>query len=114
MATGSTERTPTLMNLSRRTCAAVSAAAMSGGLVAGMAGTALAYDDLDCADFSYQEDAQAVLVAGPAAPHRLDDGADGVACESLPNRQAASSVAGPDAVAASVPETTPQIVPSRR
>jgi hypothetical protein len=32
----------------------------------------------------------------------------------LPNRQAASSVAGPDAVAASVPETTPQIVPSRR
>lgn len=102
------------MNLSRRTCAAVSAAAISGGLVAGMAGTALAYDDLDCADFSYQEDAQAVLVAGLGEPHRLDDGVDGVACESLPNRQSESSVAGPEATAATIPETTPRIVSSRR
>ncbi|GAA3073571.1 hypothetical protein GCM10010464_42070 [Pseudonocardia yunnanensis] len=99
------------MTLSRRTCAAVSAAAISGSLVAGMAGSALAYDDLDCADFSYQEDAQAALVSGPAEPHRLDDGADGVACESLPNRQSESPVSDPEATA---PETTPQIAPSRR
>jgi Excalibur calcium-binding domain len=99
------------MTLSRRTCAAVSAAAISGTLVAGMAGSALAYDDLDCSDFSYQEDAQAVLASGPADPHRLDDSADGVACESLPNRQSESPVSDPQAT---VPETTPQIAPPRR
>lgn len=102
------------MTLSRRTCVAVSAAAISGSLVAGMAGTALAYDDLDCGDFSYQEDAQAALVADPAEPHRLDDGVDGVACESLPNRQSGSSVSAPEATAGTAPETTPQIAPFRR
>ncbi|GAA1184374.1 hypothetical protein [Pseudonocardia alaniniphila] len=98
------------MTLSRRTCAAVSAAAISGSLVAGMAGTALAYDNLDCTDFSYQEDAQAVLASGPAEPHRLDDGADGLACESLPKRQSESPVSDPEAA---VPETTPPVAPSR-
>src|SRR5690348_5165588 len=101
------------MTLSRRTCAAVSAAAISGSLAAGMAATALAYDDVDCADFSYQEDAQAVLAAGPAEPHRLDDGTDGVACGSLPNREPGPSVADPETTTATAPETTPQIVPSR-
>lgn len=39
--------------------------------------------DLDCGDFATWEEAQAVLDADPADPHRLDRNGDGVACESL-------------------------------
>lgn len=42
--------------------------------------------DVDCADFQFQEEAQAVLEDDPADPHRLDQDADGRACESLPSR----------------------------
>ncbi|MET9442215.1 excalibur calcium-binding protein [Streptomyces sp. NPDC006610] len=45
--------------------------------------------DLDCADFTYREEAQAVLDSDPSDPNRLDedDGPDdGVACERLPRR----------------------------
>jgi hypothetical protein len=46
--------------------------------------------DLNCRDFTYQEDAQAVLDADPNDPNRLDglteDQKDGVACESLPHK----------------------------
>jgi hypothetical protein len=70
--------------------AAAFAAALSAVLVIGMAGTALAAEDLDCSDFDHQEEAQAVLDEDRSDPHRLDggpDGAgDGVACESLPRR----------------------------
>ncbi|MFF8669303.1 excalibur calcium-binding protein [Streptomyces sp. NPDC015242] len=48
-----------------------------------------AQPDLDCRDFAYQEDAQAVFDADPSDPHRLDedDGPDdGIACEVLPRR----------------------------
>jgi excalibur calcium-binding domain-containing protein len=78
------------MSPSRRSRLSLFAAAFSGALVVAMAGTALAADDLDCSDFDYQEEAQAVLDADPRDPHRLDGGsdgpADGVACESLPSR----------------------------
>lgn len=40
--------------------------------------------DLDCVDFAYQEQAQAVLEADPSDPHDLDRDHDSVACESLP------------------------------
>jgi hypothetical protein len=41
--------------------------------------------DLDCADFSTQEEAQAEYDADPSDPHDLDGSPeDGVACESLP------------------------------
>jgi beta-lactamase superfamily II metal-dependent hydrolase len=41
--------------------------------------------DLDCADFTSQEEAQAVLEANPEDPNYLDGEGDGVACESLPS-----------------------------
>ena len=44
----------------------------------------------DCDDFTYQEEAQAVLDADTSDPNRLDgladDQQDGVACETLPSR----------------------------
>ncbi|WP_370969959.1 excalibur calcium-binding domain-containing protein [Amycolatopsis sp. cg9] len=42
--------------------------------------------DVDCGDFKYQEEAQAVLDATPGDPNHLDDDKDGIACESLPHR----------------------------
>jgi len=42
--------------------------------------------DLDCADFEFQEDAQAVLDQDPSDPNGLDGDGDGVACEELPSR----------------------------
>lgn len=42
--------------------------------------------DLDCGDFKYQEDAQAVLDKDRSDPHRLDEDDDGIACEKLPKR----------------------------
>ena len=40
-------------------------------------------DDLDCADFATQEEAQANLDADPSDPNGLDADGDGVACEAL-------------------------------
>jgi hypothetical protein len=40
--------------------------------------------DLDCSDFSTQEEAQEVLAQDPSVANRLDGDQDGVACESLP------------------------------
>ncbi|MFC4005103.1 excalibur calcium-binding domain-containing protein [Prauserella oleivorans] len=37
--------------------------------------------DLDCADFGSQAEAQATLDADPSDPHRLDADNDGIACE---------------------------------
>ncbi|MFI5583549.1 calcium-binding protein [Amycolatopsis sp. NPDC051758] len=43
--------------------------------------------DLDCKDFKYQEDAQAVYNQDPSDPNGLDGAPkDGIACESLPKR----------------------------
>ena len=41
-------------------------------------------EDLDCADFDTQEEAQAVLEEDLSDPHGLDGDNDGVACETLP------------------------------
>ena len=40
-----------------------------------------AQTDLDCRDFTFQEDAQAVLNRNPSDPFRLDADHDGIACE---------------------------------
>ncbi|MCQ9132250.1 excalibur calcium-binding protein [Streptomyces hilarionis] len=56
-----------------------------------LAGTAHA-QDLDCRDFAFQEDAQAVFDQDPSDPNRLDEDQgpdDGIACEVLPHRSAA-------------------------
>lgn len=42
--------------------------------------------DLNCSDFTYQEDAQAELNNDPSDPYRLDGDHDGIACETLPHR----------------------------
>lgn len=42
--------------------------------------------DLNCSDFQYQEDAQAVLDQDRSDPNHLDDDNDGVACETRPHR----------------------------
>jgi hypothetical protein len=62
-----------------------------------LAGTAQARD-LDCRDFAFQEDAQAVFDQDPSDPDRLDEDQgpdDGIACEALPHR---SSIGAPTAV----------------
>ncbi|HWO15234.1 MAG TPA: excalibur calcium-binding domain-containing protein, partial [Solirubrobacterales bacterium] len=51
-------------------------------LHAGLSANAIAAD-LDCSDFSTQEEAQGYLV--PGDPHGLDADNDGIACESLPS-----------------------------
>lgn len=56
--------------------------------------------DVDCSDFTTQEEAQAVLDANPNDPNYLDGEGDGVACESLPS-------APPSAPAPPSPESTP-------
>ncbi|MEU0074400.1 excalibur calcium-binding protein [Streptomyces sp. NPDC006332] len=47
--------------------------------------------DLDCSDFTFQEEAQAVFNTDPSDPNRLDEDQgpdDGIACEALPRRGA--------------------------
>src|SRR5215212_5202351 len=47
---------------------------------------ASAQNDLNCDDFPFQEDAQAVLDRDPSDPNGLDRDNDGIACEELPRR----------------------------
>jgi hypothetical protein len=71
------------------------------GMVLAMiiAPTALAQEDLyDCADFTYQEDAQAVYDQDTSDPYGLDGlpgeayaGIQGVPCEELPQRGTTSA-----------------------
>ena len=44
-------------------------------------------EDLDCIDFEFQEDAQAIYNRDPSDPFNLDPNADGFACSSLPSRE---------------------------
>ncbi|KUN69272.1 hypothetical protein AQJ46_22345 [Streptomyces canus] len=77
------------------TGAAVAVLATAGPLT----GVAHAEGDRDCADFVYQEDAQAAFDLDPTDPDRLDEDRgrdDGIACEVLPRRDTeAVSVATP-------------------
>jgi hypothetical protein len=41
-------------------------------------------EDIDCADFDFQEEAQAVYNQDPSDPYNLDPSGDGFACSSLP------------------------------
>ncbi len=78
------------MSLFRRaltTAAAVAGLALLGpvSLASAQLATSLAAD-LDCGDFQYQEDAQAVLDQDKSDPNHLDDDKDGIACETRPHR----------------------------
>ena len=69
-----------------------------------LAPAALAQQDLyDCADFTYQEDAQAVYDQDTSDPYGLDgppgesyEGTQGVACEELPHKSQSGSSCGYD------------------
>ena len=54
-------------------------------------------DDLDCEDFSTQEEAQAVLDDDPDDPNNLDPNTDGIACALLPSAEDASVAFAQDA-----------------
>ncbi|MFT4040081.1 MAG: excalibur calcium-binding domain-containing protein [Thermomicrobiales bacterium] len=54
-------------------------------------------DDLDCEDFTTQEEAQAVLDADPGDPNNLDPNRDGIACALLPSAEDASIAFAQDA-----------------
>ena len=64
---------------------------------------ALAQDTRNCDDFTFQEEAQAVLDQDPDDPNGLDSDNDGIACEDLPSRGDGNPPAQPP----SPPEPTP-------
>ncbi|MEW1685689.1 excalibur calcium-binding protein [Streptomyces sp. NPDC093594] len=68
--------------------------------------------DLDCRDFTYQEDAQTFFEMDRSDPHRLDEDPgpdDGIACEALPRRGLTSSTFRP---APSPPPTSRPATPT--
>jgi hypothetical protein len=62
--------------------------------------------DYDCADFQYQEDAQAYLL--PGDPYRLDADHDGVGCEALPHRGGWNSISAQPVPVVQPPGTSAQ------
>ncbi|MEQ0561445.1 calcium-binding protein [Amycolatopsis sp. NEAU-NG30] len=62
--------------------------------------------DVDCPDFEYQEDAQAVLDATPGDPNHLDADNDGIACDSLPRRPQHNAATPTSERPATTPKTT--------
>jgi hypothetical protein len=81
-----------------------------------MADPAHARQDLDCRDFAFQEDAQAVFDADPSDPNRLDEDQgpdDGVACEALAHRGIIDPTTSPTSPSPSAsPSVSPSISPS--
>ncbi|MEU3147807.1 MULTISPECIES: excalibur calcium-binding protein [unclassified Streptomyces] len=68
--------------------------------------------DLDCADFTYQEEAQALFNLDRSDPNRLDEDQgpdDNIACEALPRRgdTLTSSTSAPRATATAAASATP-------
>ncbi|MET8495484.1 excalibur calcium-binding protein [Streptomyces cellulosae] len=71
--------------------------------------------DLDCSDFTYQEDAQTFFEMDRSDPHRLDEDPgpdDGIACEALPRRGLTSSTFRP-APTSRPPTPAPTPTPTR-
>ncbi|WP_030835767.1 hypothetical protein [Streptomyces sp. NRRL S-475] len=78
-----------------------------------LADPAHARQDLDCRDFAFQEDAQAVFDADPSDPNRLDEDQgpdDGIACEALARRGIINPTTSPSTSAS--PSTSPSTSPS--
>jgi hypothetical protein len=55
-------------------------------------GTTHAYYDLDCSDFSTQEEAQTEYESDYGDPYYLDGDDDGIACEALPSEDSYEDV----------------------
>jgi hypothetical protein len=62
--------------------------------------------DVDCKNFQYQEEAQAVLDATPGDPNDLDRDKNGIACESLPHRPKQSATTTAKKLTQTAPKTT--------
>ncbi|MET9580858.1 excalibur calcium-binding protein [Streptomyces massasporeus] len=81
-----------------------------------LADPAHARQDLDCRDFAFQEDAQAVFDADPSDPNRLDEDQgrdDGVACEALAHRGIIDPTTSPTSSSPSAsPSASPSVGPS--
>ncbi|MFJ8594130.1 excalibur calcium-binding protein [Streptomyces sp. NPDC093598] len=78
-----------------------------------LADPAHARQDLNCRDFSFQEDAQSFFDADPSDPHRLDEDQgpdDGIACEALAHRGVISPTTSPHPFPS--PFVSPAISPS--
>ncbi|GGS85020.1 excalibur calcium-binding protein [Streptomyces violaceus] len=74
-----------------------------------LAGPSHAQPDLDCRNFAFQEDAQAVFDADPSDPNRLDEDQgpdDGIACEALPRRGGGVITPSPRSASPSAPAAT--------
>ncbi|GEK19637.1 excalibur calcium-binding domain-containing protein [Cellulomonas xylanilytica] len=78
-----------ITRLARVVLVAVSAAAV---VLPASAASAVS-TDVDCVDFSYQEDAQDHLDGQIGDPDRLDADGDGIACETLPHRPVSAAPA---------------------
>ncbi|MGH4025561.1 MAG: excalibur calcium-binding domain-containing protein [Pseudonocardiaceae bacterium] len=109
------------MPVFRAALATASVSVATAALFVGISGTALAAQDMNCSDFTYQEEAQAVYDADPSDPNGLDgDDNDGLACESLPHRPAPvpeeppapPAPAEPPAPAVPVPAEPPAAAPA--
>lgn len=82
-------------------------------LACGVVSSSAAAQDLNCDDFDFREEAQAVLDADPSDPNGLDgNDNDGLACESLPSGggggtddSGASDDSSDDGDTAELPET---------
>ncbi|MEU6473184.1 excalibur calcium-binding protein [Streptomyces massasporeus] len=82
-----------------------------------LADPAHARQDLDCRDFAFQEDAQAVFDADPSDPNRLDEDQgsdDGVACEALARRGIIDPTTSPtmSPSASASPSVSPSVSPT--
>jgi hypothetical protein len=71
-------------------------------------------NNLDCPDFKYQEDAQAVLDADRTDPNKLDQDHDGIACESLPHRGGPASTTPATSKPAPATTTAAAAVPAKK
>jgi len=99
------------------TAAAVAGLALLGpvSLASAQLATPLAVGDLNCGDFQYQEDAQAVYDQDPSDPNGLDgDDNDGIACESRPHRPVQNTTAPTTAQPSTKTHTTPKSTTTKK
>jgi hypothetical protein len=99
------------MPVSRRARVAALTAALPVTLLGAVTGTAVG-QGVTCAEFAYQEDAQAVLAADRAAAHGLDEEGDGRACASLPSRGRTAARTASPSPTPETPTTTPPTAPT--
>ena len=103
-------------HLSRKVCAmrlgmtAAASAVLAAALCFPLAGVAAA-QDLDCANFQTQAEAQAVYNQNPSDPHNLDGDDDGKACEGQPLGSAEQPAGGMETGAGGTAEGGPEDSP---